>query len=135
MVIGNLILFRGEIQHFKQTIVVTVLVTMGLVAALVISNPVSRYLEQRVYADRIILSKASKYQRIVVTRWKDDVRLYINGRLQFSAMDEYRYHETLIHPAASLISSRAQVLVLGGGDGLAVREILKYDDVKRDHGG
>ncbi len=129
VVIGNLLLFRREIQHFKLTAAVTVLVTVGLIAALVISNPVSSYLEQRIYTDKIILSKTSKYQRIVVTRWKDDVRLYINGRLQFSAMDEYRYHEALIHPAASLTPSRAQVLVLGGGDGLAAREILKYDDV------
>ena len=129
VVIGNLIVFRREIQHFKGTAVGSVLITSGLVVALVISNPVSRYLEQRVYTDRIILSKTSKYQRIVVTRWKDDVRLYINGRLQFSAMDEYRYHEALIHPAASLVPTRAQVLVLGGGDGLAAREILKYDDV------
>jgi spermidine synthase len=129
VVIGNLILFRREIQHFKQTVVVAVLVTLGLVGVMVISDPVSGYLEQRLYTDRIILSKASKYQRIVVTRWKDDVRLYINGHLQFSAMDEYRYHEALIHPAASLIPSRAQVLVLGGGDGLAAREILKYGDV------
>lgn len=129
VVIGNLILFRREIQQFKQTVVLAVSVTVGLTVALVISDPVSGYFEQRVYTDRIILSKASKYQRIVVTRWKDDIRLYINGRLQFSAMDEYRYHEALVHPAASLIPSRAQVLVLGGGDGLAARETLKYDDV------
>ena len=112
VVIGNLILFRREIQHFKQTVVVAVLATLGLVGALVVSDPVSGYLEQRVYTDQIILSKASKYQRIVITRWKDDVRLYINGHLQFSAMDEYRYHEALIHPAASLIPSRHRCLSL-----------------------
>ena len=129
VVIGNLILFRHEIHRLKQISVVTALITMGLIVGLLVSNPVSRYLEQRIYTDRIVLSKVSKYQRIVLTRWKDDIRLYINGRLQFSAMDEYRYHEALVHPVASLIPSRSRVLVLGGGDGLAIRELLKYDDV------
>ena len=129
VVFGNLILFRREIQHLKSISLVSVLITLGLAGGLLISDPVSGYLEQRIYADKIILSKTSKYQRIVLTRWKEDIRLFINGRLQFSAMDEHRYHEILVHPAASLIPSRSQILVLGGGDGLAVREILKYNDV------
>jgi spermidine synthase len=58
----------------------------------------------------------------------DDVRLYLNGDLQFSSADEYRYHEALVHPV--LAGGRADVLVLGGGDGLAVREILRYPDVR-----
>ena len=130
VVLGNLILFRREIQHPKPIWAVAVLITLAMIGGLWVSNPVSGYLEQRIYADKIILSKVSKYQRIVVTRWKDDIRLYINGRLQFSATDEYRYHEALVHPAASLLPSRSQILVLGGGDGLAVRELLKYNDVE-----
>lgn len=129
VVFVNLILFRREIRHLKSISFMSVLIAIGLAGGLLISNPVGGYLEQRIYADKIILSKTSKYQRIVLTRWKDDVRLFINGRLQFSAMDEHRYHEVLVHPAASLIQSRSQILVLGGGDGLAVREILKYSDV------
>jgi spermidine synthase len=56
-------------------------------------------------------------------------RLYIDGHIQFSSRDEYRYHEYLVHPLLSIKGSRERVLVLGGGDGLAAREILKYDDV------
>lgn len=130
VVLGNLILFRREIQHPKPIWAVAVLITLAMIGGLLVSDPVSGYLEQRIYADQVILSKVSKYQRIVVTRWKDDIRLYINGRLQFSATDEYRYHEALVHPAASLLPSRSQILVLGGGDGLAARELLKYDDVE-----
>ena len=117
VVIGNLILFRREIQHLKWVSIVAGGIMVGLIGSLIVSNPVSGYLEQRLYSDRVILSKTSKYQRIVLTRWKDDIRLFINGRLQFSTRDEHRYHEALIHPAASLVSSRSQVLVLGGGDG------------------
>jgi spermidine synthase len=62
----------------------------------------------------------------VLTRWADDVRLFLNGHLQFSSRDEYRYHEALVHPALAAHPAPARVLILGGGDGLAAREILRY---------
>jgi spermidine synthase len=92
-----------------------------------------RQLEQRLYDDRIVLSETTRYQRVVLTheRARDDYRLFLNGNLQFSSADEQIYHEQLVHPAMSLAPSRRSVLVLGGGDGLALREILKYRDVER----
>ena len=51
-----------------------------------------------IYADEIILSRDTPYQHIVLTRWKDDLRLFLNSHLQFSSRDEYRYHEALVHP-------------------------------------
>ncbi|MEP6833110.1 MAG: polyamine aminopropyltransferase [Gemmatimonas sp.] len=86
--------------------------------------------EDGMYADEVILAKDTRYQRIILTSWKDDMRLYLNGHLQFASRDEYRYHESLVHPGLAARSSKAEVLVLGGGDGLAVREILKYPDVQ-----
>jgi spermidine synthase len=61
------------------------------------------------------------------------LRLFLNGNLQFSSRDEYRYHEALVHPGLSAVPGARRVLVLGGGDGLAVREILRYDSVERSH--
>src|SRR6185369_18067850 len=58
------------------------------------------------------------------------LRLYLNGNLQFSSRDEYRYHEALVHPGLGALPHARRVLVLGGGDGLAVREILKYPGVE-----
>ncbi len=87
--------------------------------------------EEGMYADPIILAKDTRYQRIVLTSWKDDLRLYLNGHLQFASRDEYRYHESLVHPGLSAAARRGRVLVLGGGDGLAVREILKYPEVQQ----
>ncbi len=86
--------------------------------------------EQNLYADDVIFARNTRYQRIVLTRWRDDLRLFLNSHLQFSSRDEYRYHEALVHPGLSFVSGARHVLVLGGGDGLAVREILKYPTVE-----
>ncbi|HEX4376134.1 MAG TPA: polyamine aminopropyltransferase [Steroidobacteraceae bacterium] len=85
--------------------------------------------EQTQYPGQALFAKWTPYQRIVVTRAADDIRLFLNGNLQFSSRDEYRYHEALVHPIMSTVQAPHRVLVLGGGDGLAVREILKYPSV------
>jgi len=85
--------------------------------------------EDNIYADEIIFARDTRYQHIVLTRFKDDLRLFLNSHLQFSSRDEYRYHEALVHPGLAAIPVPRTVLVLGGGDGLAVREILKYPQV------
>lgn len=91
---------------------------------------------QQLYRDPVVHAERSRYQEIVLTRsvsevgrGATDLRLFLNGDLQFSSVDEYRYHEALVHPA--LRGSRDEVLVLGAGDGLAVRELLRYPDVRR----
>jgi spermidine synthase len=81
------------------------------------------------FADEIVYTKDTPYQRIVITRGRAGFQLFLNGNLQFSSTDEYRYHEALVHPAMLLANNARRVLVLGGGDGLAVREILKYPSV------
>jgi spermidine synthase len=85
--------------------------------------------EAHLYADDIVYAESTPYQRIVVTRWRDDLRLFLNNNLQFSSQDEYRYHEALVHPALAALPGARRVLVLGGGDGMAVREVLKYPGV------
>jgi spermidine synthase len=87
--------------------------------------------EGNIYADEVIYSRTSPYQRIVLTAWRDDLRLFLSSHLQFSSRDEYRYHEALVHPALAARPNARRVLVLGGGDGLAVREILKYPHVEQ----
>ncbi len=107
----------------------------GAVALLVVgfaqSERITSLFEHRLYQDQIIYEEQSKYQRIVVTRYQDDLRLFLDNELQFSSRDEYRYHESLVHPAMSLAPSREHVLVIGGGDGLVLREVLKYADVQQ----
>ncbi len=89
-------------------------------------------LEQKLYADKVIFSESSAYQRIVLSESVNgNLRLYLNGKLQFSAYDEAIYHDFLVHPAMSLARDRESVLILGGGDGLALREVLRYQEVKQ----
>ncbi|MFI6517298.1 polyamine aminopropyltransferase [Spirillospora sp. NPDC050679] len=88
---------------------------------------------QALYRDPIALAERTPYQEIVITRkvalsGRPDLRLFLNGDLQFSSVDEYRYHESLVHPV--LAGPRGRVLILGGGDGLALREVLRYRDVR-----
>lgn len=108
----------------------TAAVVAVLVAALLLSSRFEASARQSLYRDPIVYSAQTPYQEIVVTESVDgsDLRLFLNGDLQFSSTDEYRYHESLVHPA--LAGDRDEVLVLGGGDGLAVREILRYPDVQ-----
>ena len=87
--------------------------------------------ESNLYSDRIVYSLQSRYQKVVLTQWKEEINLFLDGHLQFSSADEYRYHEALVHPAMSLASSRDRVLIIGGGDGLSAREVLKYPDVSQ----
>jgi spermidine synthase len=86
--------------------------------------------EANLYNEDIVHAESSTYQRIVVTRYRDETRLYLNHNLQFSSRDEYRYHEALVHPGLAALPGARRVLVLGGGDGMAVREILKYPQVE-----
>jgi spermidine synthase len=86
--------------------------------------------ESTLYADDVILARNTPYQRIVLTAWKDDLRLFLNSHLQFSSRDEYRYHEALVHPGLAAMPTTRRVLVLGGGDGLALREVLRYSNVE-----
>ena len=56
--------------------------------------------------------------------------VFLDGELQFTRKDEYIYHEMLIHPAMSSQVDPKRVCILGGGDGCAVREVLKWPSVE-----
>jgi spermidine synthase len=109
----------------------SVVVLALLVAGLVKADSLTSLAENSMFASPIVHTQTTSYQRIVVTQNSTGFQLYLNGNLQFSSSDEYRYHEALVHPAVATAPSVSNVLVLGGGDGLALRELLKYPSV--DH--
>lgn len=125
-----IIFYKSEIKNYRVLKFISLSVLVLLIGFFATGDSISRGIENNLYRDRVIYSSQSKYQKIVTTKHKDDLRLFLDGNIQFSSKDEYRYHESLIHPALSLAKKRDRVLVLGGGDGLALREILKYKDVK-----
>ncbi len=127
-----LILFKygKRIQYIKVFRVVTLTIFVGMVCGMVFSENISKHIEGGLYRDKVILSEHTKYQHIVMTKHRDDLRLFIDGNVQFCSLDEYRYHEALVHVPMSKAVKKDKVLVLGGGDGLAVRELLKYPETQ-----
>lgn len=104
---------------------------LGLLAVgFAYADRITHLAEEGMYASTIVYAEQSPYQRIVMTSGGGGYQLFLNGNLQFSSADEYRYHEALVHPPFAAAHRKQRVLVLGGGDGLAVREILKYDEVE-----
>ncbi len=102
-----------------------------LIASAPVSIPLSNRLENNLYEAPIIKRIQTKYQKIVLTRQGRDLRLFLDGDLQLSTLDEYRYHEALVHPAMSASTNPKRVLLMGAGDGMALREILKWSSVQQ----
>jgi spermidine synthase len=111
--------------------IAAVLVLALLIAGFIMSERLQRWAEVAAYQAPIIYAESSPYQRIVLTRNSDDLRLYLNGNLQFSSRDEYRYHESLVQPALARVPHPRNILIFGGGDGLAAREVFRYPEVQR----
>ncbi|HOG64035.1 MAG TPA: polyamine aminopropyltransferase [Spirochaetota bacterium] len=106
---------------------------LALCSVFFASDPLAAWYEQQLYQDTVMHSEQSQFQKIVLTGWRDDTRLWLDGSLQFSTVDEYRYHESLVQPAMTALPGIERALVMGGGDGMAVREILKRPEVKEIH--
>ena len=132
LIVASLILwqFPSRLERPRILNFQFLLLLLVSIAAFAAAKPIVLYGEQHKYKDKIVYQEQTRYQKIVVTQWKDDFWLFINGSTQFSTYDEERYHEPLVHPVMGLVEERKDILLLGGGDGLAAREILKYSDVK-----
>ena len=123
--------FRNHLQHWRTRILGGVVLACSLLLACVLwIKPAEELIETALYEDPVIQTQQSRYQKIVLTQRGEDFRLYLDGNLQFSSVDEYRYHETLVHLPAAFTRKLEHALVIGGGDGLAARELLKYPELK-----
>ncbi len=124
--------FRGLVNYtwrpWLNALTLGVFLAWG--SGLLYAEPIIRFAEQERYTDKVVYVEQSKYQKIVLTQWKNDYWLYLNGNQQFSTRDEELYHEPLVHPLMQAVPKVQDVLILGGGDGIAVKEVLKYPAVK-----
>ncbi|MDN5862177.1 MAG: polyamine aminopropyltransferase [Salinisphaera sp.] len=128
----NLWFFAPQLDLPRRRLlnVYAAVVCIFLAVLLVFSKGLLQHWTNSLYSDRIVFREQTPYQKIVLTQYKDDLRLFLNGNLQFSSIDEYRYHETLVHLPLTQHPQPKQVLLLGGGDGLVVRELLAYPSIQ-----
>jgi spermidine synthase len=124
-------LFRAELRRWRWQAAGTLATIAVLASAMFGAERLTGWAEDRFYGDQVIVREASPFQRIVVTHGPAGTRLFLNGNLQFHTRDEYRYHEALVHPALLAHGAPKRVLVLGGGDGMAVREVLRHASVEQ----
>lgn len=139
-------IFQKQIR-LKNQLVKACAVLLALVTALVYSKPLQSFLDHELHTDPVVYSEQTNYQKIVITSWHEHFSLFLNNNLQFNSFDEYRYHEALVHvPVQMLLDGRKNapaaanptqpvsginVLIMGGGDGLAIREFLRYNNIAR----
>ncbi|MEM9022148.1 MAG: polyamine aminopropyltransferase [Bacteroidota bacterium] len=120
----------GVQQRFTWPLRGMATLVFGLIlAGVLLSEPIVRYGEQARYQDKVVFSKQTRYQKITVTQWKDHHWLYLNTSKQLCTFDEWLYHEPLVHPVMKLSPHPEEVLIVGAGDGCAIREVLKYPGV------
>ncbi|MEV7541228.1 polyamine aminopropyltransferase [Streptomyces sp. NPDC089915] len=132
---GGLVLwlFRRDLSRRCRWLLLAVnaLVLAGLACATLLADDFERVARTAVYGGEVRVAVQTGVQELVLTGPSTgsprSLDLYLDGRLRVSGYDEYRYHEALVHPA--MTGPHARVLVLGGGDGLAAREVLRYPDV------
>lgn len=124
-------IYRDYIINKQIFKLISFIALVLMLCGAIFSENIASSIENKLYRDKIIVNKQTEYQKIVVTKHKEDLRLFINGNIQFSSVDEYRYHECLVHIPMEASKSKKRVLVLGGGDGLAAREIFKHKEVEQ----
>lgn len=124
-------LFKQELPRYQRLRMRGNIVLLVLLLFFCYANHITNKAEQHYFGDPVVFSTASPYQRLVITKWHNDTRLFLNGNLQFSSVDEARYHEALVLPVMEQNPQASRILILGGGDGLAAREVLKYPQVSR----
>lgn len=132
----NLIVAGVSLWIFREQLgwafrIVWVLALVACSVALVRAEALVSVLDSTLYEDEVILSETTPYQQITVTRFRDRTRLFLNQSIQFDTLDEHRYHEMLVHPALARVARPSRVLILGGGDGMAAREVLRDGRVEQ----
>ena len=121
------IIFRDSLS--RRYLLLIMSIATILVLGLFKSNKLISIVENKLYQHSVIYSMQTPYQKLIITSQKGRIQFYINGAIQFDTLDEYRYHESLVHPVMLTAKSHENILIIGGGDGMALREVLRYKDV------
>jgi len=130
LMVGSMAWFIFRRELGKKYLLPLVFIATLLLTGFIKSLSLTTFIENKLYQNNIIYAKQTPYQKLTVTAHNGRIQFYINGAIQFDTIDEHRYHESLIHPIMNMVKHHENILVIGGGDGIALREILKYNDVK-----
>ena len=127
---ATFVFFREEIHipTLKKRLLALTAVSFAaiIIFSLLMSNSFMQRWNNGIFKHPVVYHEQSPYQDITMTQTGHEFRLYLNGALQFSSRDEYRYHEALVHIPMMQHPDPQHILLLGGGEGLAAREVLKY---------
>ncbi|MDO6524742.1 polyamine aminopropyltransferase [Motilimonas sp. 1_MG-2023] len=124
--------YRGQIKTRVWLVISHLILALMIFMVYCYGGQWSNKMQDLLYLDKVVHQQQTRFQNLVFTRRDMSGNLpsaysfYINGRLQFSSMDEQIYHQMLVHPAMSVSARHNKVLIIGGGDGLALREVLKW---------
>lgn len=131
--VAIIVLFRFRELYGRKIALgfISLFVFVGIILGLVFIKPVILFGNQSLYEGKVVYSKQTKYQQITVTQLLDHYWLYLNKGKQLSTFDEWFYHEPLVHSVMTVSKKAETVLVMGAGDGCAVRELLKYNQLKK----
>jgi spermidine synthase len=124
--------FKKYLRNIKWLLLGHALLTLLVFAVFQYGGSWQKQMQNMLYLDKVVYQTQTPYQNLVFTErqlgggLKPIYNFYINGRLQFSSLDEHIYHEFLVHPAMQASNQHDNILIIGGGDGLALREVLKW---------
>ncbi len=98
---------------------------------ILVLEPVSRTVSLALSLKKVLLDVKTKYQHVQIVEIEEFGRtLILDGLIQCAEADEYLYHESLVHPVMTTHPKPKKVLIIGGGDGGALREVLKHNLVE-----
>lgn len=127
-----LVRFRTYLRFKFKLVLGHALLGLLIVLIFVSGGHWQKQMQNMLYLDKVVYQTQTPYQNLVFTErllgggYEPIYNFYINGRLQFSSLDEHIYHEFLVHPAMQASARHDKVLIIGGGDGLALREVQKW---------
>ncbi|GGB52478.1 polyamine aminopropyltransferase [Shewanella inventionis] len=124
--------FWAQIRHVKLLLVGHIIASV-VIGLLAVKGPSwEQHFNNLLYKDKVVYAKATRFQQLNFTErlrgggLTPVYNLYINGRLQFSSSDEHIYHSFLVHPTLAASARHDKVLIIGGGDGLGLKQVLKW---------
>jgi len=135
LIAGSFFIIRywQHLQWRKTFVSLHLLFTLVVILVFNFGNQWINQMNSLLYLDKVVHTQKTRYQQLTFTErhmglgQNNIINFYLNGRLQFSSIDEHIYHDYLVAPVLAGSARHDKILIIGGGDGLALRDVLKYN--------